>query len=161
MQRALEERRPPGRGLDNLEKELAVVWSAILGVPTEQISATTTFRSLGDEAQLRVLADEIDGEFAVALTVEELGLADTLEGMALLIKDRSRAAYGHPGPPQLIAPGDDDRVPVFCVSGMGARTIEWVRLAELLDPSLKLYAMEAPGFDSRGLPHRRVPAIAA
>src|SRR3954471_5321053 len=149
MQQLLNEPTPVGRRLNNLERGIAAAWSSVLGVPLDQIPATSEWAPLGGtEELLSALSDHIYLDLHVRADPAQLAATPALEDMALLVKKLGRAAYGHPAPPRQLAAGDPARHPVFLVAGMGAHTKSLEVLSTLLSPEIPVYGMESAAFDA-------------
>lgn len=145
-----------------LERTVAETWSTVLGI--EPIDRRDRFHELGGTS--------LDAEKSLTLLRERLALrihADvfvggpTLAELAERIEQRRRERFtgGRSTCVALRSAGADRQPPLFCFAGAGATAVGFVPLTEALPPDIPVYAFQANGFESRGIPDWTVSRAAS
>jgi len=160
---------------DEVERQLAAMFEALLGATT--VDRDSDFFALGGHSLLAVrLFNRIKKLFDVELAMSVLFEAPSVKTLGELVR-------GSPAPespsadttpisvrPQAVESrglslvpiqrGDSRRRPLFCVHGAGGNVLNFRDLALHLDPSQRLYGLQARGVDGTLSPHTSMAEMA-
>ena len=151
---------------DDIERELAALWSALLGVA--DVGVNDDFFELGGQSLVAVrLFQQMAKKYDVDLPLASLFHAPTVAKCAALLRATLDARRG-----KLLAPAasfqflvkvkqGDDRLPFFCVHGAGGNVLNFRDLARAMDPGQPFYGLQASGTDGVKPPHPTIEAMAA
>lgn len=143
------------------EFRVAIIWSKIIGI--ESLDRDDDFFALGADslaaaemlAALRaaVLVNVSAAQFAGATTIRELAaLVDAM--LRNKKRDEGRASVLVP----LATTGS--RTPLFLITGAGAPALSFLATVQAMSGDRPVYALQAHGMESRGLPDRTVAKMA-
>jgi len=133
---------PSTRPDDAIERELAQIWSKMLGKPITD--ASTNFFEAGGHSLLVVqLFNELESRFNRACDAQVFFRDPTLEGLARLI--RGCIEVDRRAPIVQLAQGDPEVRPLFLAPGVTGLALDYVHLAEALGSSIPVYALRMPG----------------
>lgn len=151
--------RAPGKNTAEAEteRELLEIWSSVLGV--EISDPRTDFYDVGGDSLLMVRI--------CAIAAERLGLDHVAISAMMTARDAATQADIAAGARRPLGGGlvvlsrRLDAPPLFFAPGAGGHVIYLRDLADALDGSRTLWALQARGLDGRSPPEREVEAIAA
>ena len=145
------------------ERQLAALWVRLTGVSA--VGREQTLVELGADSliveQMLTTAEEL---FGVDLLTSDLSEHASVAAFARLIEDRvrGRAPVSATGL-SLLRPAGPDTTPhdptVFCLAGAGGHGSLFAHLAELLDTTGAVYAIQARGLEGGGRPELSVAAM--
>ncbi|MBK7620032.1 MAG: amino acid adenylation domain-containing protein [Flavobacteriales bacterium] len=138
---------------DATEKELAVIWSAVLGV--EDIGVHDNFFDLGGHSLTGIqLLTKVEQRFGLAIEFKQLFVAPTVAQMAQLLAPSERPVAFE----QLLSlRTTGSRVPLICIHGDEAN----VFLPKYLSKDQPFYAISHQGEAGKPIAHTEVETIAA
>ncbi|MBI3977648.1 MAG: non-ribosomal peptide synthetase [Chloroflexi bacterium] len=146
-----------GTPQDGLERQLAAIWEAVLGV--RPIGARDDFFALGGHSLHAVqLFAEIERVLGRSLPPATLLQAPTIAQLADLLRQTGSVAA--PSSLVVIRPGGS-KPPLFWVHALGGHVLCYRNLARYLDPDQPVYALQARGLDGRQPPDASVEAMAS
>ena len=142
---------------DELERQLMVIWEQVLGV--KHISRTDNFFDLGGHSLLAVrLFSLIEKRFGRNLPLVTLFEAPTVEQLAGIMRQQGwEPKWGSLVP---IKP-TGSKPPFYCVHGVGGNILEYLDLANYMDPDQPFYGIQAVGLDGVKPPLESIEAMAA
>lgn len=127
-----------------IEKELATVWSEILGNP--QVGIHDNFFELGGHSLLAVkLFAEMEKRFGKNLPLSALFQAPTIRQLADVIQRAEETVSW--SPLVTIQAGDSQKLPLFCVHGAGFNVLIYRDVALNLGSDQPVYGLQARGLD--------------
>ncbi|SFT34268.1 amino acid adenylation domain-containing protein [Geodermatophilus amargosae] len=139
---------PPGTPT---ERRLERIWAEVLRL--DHVGRDESFTALGgDSLSVEEMLERVDGDLGRRLTTGNLAENPTLQQFAALV-DRAAVQGRLPrssGLVRLRPPGC--RAPVFCVAGAGGAAAFFESFAAGLGPDRGVSAIQARGFEERGLP---------
>jgi len=165
---------------DEVERELASLWQALLGVST--VGIDDDFFELGGQSLVAVrLFQRIGRKYGVDMPLSTLFQAPTIAQCATLLRDM--LGRPHPGDAvatgaaaatvsELLAPAKPsfralvaiqrggNRLPFFCVHGAGGNVLNFRDLSRALHPDQPFYGLQAAGTDGTSDPHRTIEEMA-
>ncbi|MGD8823018.1 MAG: amino acid adenylation domain-containing protein, partial [Anaerolineales bacterium] len=142
---------------DPLESQIAAIWEQILGV--QPVGRNDNFFDLGGHSLLALqLLSALRIATGVDLSVAALFQAPTVAKQARLIKKREWKPSGLALIP--IQEGGRGK-PIFFVHWAGGSVLVYRKLIQLLDPTLRIYGLQAYGMDRSVRPHTRIEQMAA
>ena len=155
---ATDERRQLGQR----ERLMAEVWSAILERDVASIGVDDDFFDIGGHSLLAIeLLIRIEDTFDRRLPLRQLFDTPTLGSLVASIDSASVDRLGRADRAVRLAPGAPDRIPVFCVAGIGSTILGWRRAAARLDDRIPLFGVEAAAFGPHQRPPKRIEVLAA
>jgi len=141
-----------------IEKELAAVWSEILGNP--QVSIHDNFFELGGHSLLAVkLFAEMEKRFGKNLPLSVLFQAPTISQLANIVQRTEETVSW--SPLVTIQAGDSKKLPLFCVHGAGFNVLIYRDVALNLGADQPVYGLQARGLDGNRPVHLSFESIAA
>jgi amino acid adenylation domain-containing protein len=145
---------------DDLERELARIWSALLGAPVTDVR--TSFFDLGGHSLLAArLLGQIERQVGVHLPLAAMVEQPTIEHLAELVRRRARRLVPASQPRSLLELSKGGaRPPLFCVHGAGGFVFNLHEVARHLSPSRPLYGLQARGAEGLGRPAARIEQMA-
>ncbi|MCJ0903469.1 alpha/beta fold hydrolase [Rhodococcus sp. ARC_M6] len=143
------------------EFRIAIIWSKIIGL--ESLDRDDDFFALGGDSlaaaemltavRAAVLVTVTGAQFATATTIRELAaLVDAM--LCNKKRDAGRASDLVP----LATEGS--RTPLFLITGAGAPALSFLAMTQAMSGNRPVYALQAHGMESRGLPDRTVSKMA-
>ena len=140
-----------------IEKELATVWSEILGNP--QVGIHDNFFELGGHSLLAVkLFAEMEKRFGKNLPLSVLFQAPTISQLTDVIQRTEEAVSW--SPLVTIQAGDSKKLPLFCVHGAGFNVLIYRDVALNLGSEQPVYGLQARGLDGNRPVHLDFKSIA-
>ena len=142
---------------DELESRLCAIWSELLGV--EPVGVTDSFLDLGGYSSQAVsllarLEDEFDRRLPLGLLFDQ----PTVEHLAALLRRNENTPQEASLVP--LRPGKA-HPPLFCIHPAGGTVFCYLQLAQLIDPAVPVYGLQALGLDGQVAPHNSIEAMAA
>ena len=147
-----------------LEREIAELWSRMLGIAASGVGRDDDFFLLGgDSLQAYELFAALRERYDVRLGLGRLfDDAATVPGMARLVESGRRRAAGPRSGRRLVRISDGgERPPLFAIPGSGGNPVGYVHLGRLLAGGQPLIGIESRGIDGSTAPLYRVEDIAA
>jgi amino acid adenylation domain-containing protein len=149
---------------DELEDELARIWSEVLGVEVRSIR--DSFFDLGGHSLLAArLMAQVEKHTGVPLPLAALLDAPTVEQLAEAIRSHRRRASRLPEEAVfahlLAIERSGSRTPLFCVHGAGGHALNLHDLARRMGAGRPFYAFQARGVDGISEPHATIPEMAS
>lgn len=166
-------------GLDPIEAAVAARFAELLAV--DALGPEDDFFALGgDSLRATLLHAQLEKEFQVALTLEELLHDPTVRGIAALVRPAEMFVASKPGRPGAAAPGRrvgprapralapvlvplreaGSRPPLFIVHGAKGLAFVSPHLLSVLEPDQPVYSLQACGLDRNQGEHRSIPRMA-
>jgi thioesterase domain-containing protein len=145
---------------DALERALADIWSAALGIP--DVGVTDDFFALGGESLAAVrIFDELQRLHRVALPLGVLFECRTVAQLASRLRGDSGSSRGA-GLWNTVVPirSAGTRPPIYCVSGLGGNPLHLHTLSDALGDDQPFYGLQHRGVDGRHEPHHSIEAMA-
>lgn len=141
-----------------LERELAVLWSEILGL--ERVGVADDFFALGGDSVLgaKLLVTLRERYPGGHLPLTALVRAPTVERMAELIENAEPEA---PEPSLVAIQASGSCAPFYFVHSLDGVVIRFAGLARRLGPEQPFYGLQARGVNGLGEPHELVEEMAA
>jgi thioesterase domain-containing protein len=172
---------------DDIERELAGVWSGLLGVA--EVGIHDDFFELGGQSLVAVrFFQRIGKKYGVDLPLATLFQAPTIAECAALLRQQLGIAEVGDGatssevqaataassdvaeaatvqrPPAFhsLVPiqRGDGRTPLFCIHGAGGNVLIFRDIAKALDPRQPVFGLQAHGIDGATEPHSTIEAMA-
>jgi amino acid adenylation domain-containing protein len=138
-----------------VERALAAVWQAVLGV--ERVGRHDDFFALGGDSMRAVEVVARARRVGLDVTLRQLFERPVLAGLAAT-EDVAAA----PTWPSLVAVRPHGaKPPLFCVPPHGGTTLVFTDLARCLGPDQPVYGLEPVGLRGEAAPHARIEAMAA
>ncbi|HEV7279867.1 MAG TPA: amino acid adenylation domain-containing protein [Pirellulaceae bacterium] len=132
---------------DEAETKLVELWQEILGLP--QVGVRDGFFELGGDSLSSVaLASRIRREFGVDLPLAQLLQANTVERMAILLRQAGEQAWS---PLVTLQPGRSG-APLFLVHPLGGNVLCYLDLVAALDQDSAIYGIQSRGVDGTTQP---------
>ena len=142
---------------DELETQLAKIWSDVLGVP--RVGVHDNFFELGGESILALrMFVQIEQTLGKKLPLATLIQANTIEALANALREDGWSAPWSALVP--IQPNGTMR-PFFCIHGVGGNVINYRALASHLGKEQPFYALQARGLDGKEMPLTTIEEMAA
>ena len=140
-----------------LEQDLCALWAGLLGV--DRVGRDDDFFELGGDSLLAAeMAAAVQEQLRLDLPLGRLAERPTVATCArILTYDPSTVTDRGvlvPVQPQ------GERPALFCLGGGGGTALAWHALSQHLGVEQPLYVAESKGLHTRGIPDRRVPAVA-
>jgi len=146
-----------GRAASATEKEMAVIWAAVLNVPA--VGPDDDFFDLGGHSLLAVrLMSRIEKTFGRRLALATLFEARTVCQLAAIVDGR-QAQLGWISLVPIQPLGS--KPPFFCVHGVGGEVLAYSALAARVAPDQPFIAFRAPGYAGTLQPLRSIEEQAA
>jgi len=149
----------------DLERELAEIWSTVLGV--EPVGRDDDLFDLGGDSFVAVqLLARINAVMRLNLASHELLQAPTIAALARSIEHHKGAADGGAMPcapqhaPLVDLRRDPSKQPLFLVHPVGGHVYVYRDLASCLGQEQRVYGLEAQGVDGRMEPLGSIPEMA-
>jgi thioesterase domain-containing protein/acyl carrier protein len=150
---------------DDLEREIAELWSKTLKLP--QVSITEDFFELGGHSLLAVkIFSEIDTNYGVNLPLAVLFENPTVQGIAARVREKQTQSRQNIVVKEQFSPivriqaGNPDRPPFFCVHGAGGNVLNFYDMVRHLDKDQPFYGIQAYGVEGKSQPLPTVEAMA-
>ncbi len=160
---------------DDIERRLATMWGTLLGAAS--VGRRDDFFELGGHSLVAVrLFARVKKAFEVDLPLATLFEAPTVEALAQVLRSRlglpsPDEVAGTPSPssssaseewsPLVTIRKGGARAPFFCVHGAGGNLLNFWDVAQLLDPELPVFGLQARGVDGRLPPAESVEEMAS
>lgn len=144
---------------NDLERELAEIWSDILQVPS--VGVLDDFFSLGGHSLLALrMMNRIRRRFGVELPLEALFPQARIRDLAAKVLTGVSSSTGSAEVLVPLSPESGGRT-FFCVHPIGGHVVCYGLLARLLSPEVSLYGLRARGVSSDSEPQSSIPEMAA
>ncbi|RFA17608.1 hypothetical protein B7R23_17085 [Subtercola boreus] len=151
------QRRHETRDGSEIETLLAGLWSDLLGV--ERIGRRDSFFTLGGHSLLAVrLISRIRQELGIELTLRDVLVQPTVEGIALLVQDKRTASGAIQGVIELNSSGTQR--PLFIVHPASGEVGSYPVLAVAIGEDTPVFGLEAAGLNEVPILHQTVEDIA-
>jgi amino acid adenylation domain-containing protein len=132
---------------DALEADLAALWKNVLGLT--ELGIHDNFFELGGHSLLAsILVAQIQTELGYQLPLAALFRAPTIASLAQCLRSERGPAFSH-----LVRLRSGDGRPVFIVHGIFGNVLQLKDLAEQINTTRPIYAIQARGADPRQEPH--------
>jgi amino acid adenylation domain-containing protein len=140
-----------------LEKQIAAIWSDILGLDT--VSVQDDFFELGGHSMIAVqVMARLEKETGKRLPLSTLLTYPTIEKLAALLEDDKPANRWKSLVP--IRP-QGTKAPIYIIHGIGLNLLNFSSLTSYMDPDQPIYGLQARGLDGTTEPLDSMEAIAA
>ncbi|MGB3513267.1 MAG: amino acid adenylation domain-containing protein, partial [Microcoleaceae cyanobacterium] len=127
---------------DDIEKQLAEIWSDILNI--HPVGIKNNFFELGGHSLLAVnLMAKIQQKFAKQLPLSTLFTNPTIEDLASLIRGKNQVSSSSLVPLQT----QGNKQPFFCVHPAGGHVFYYQELSRYLSNNQPFYGLQAQGFN--------------
>jgi amino acid adenylation domain-containing protein len=136
---------------DAAERQVARIWGAVLRL--DVVGRDESFTALGgDSLAVEEMLARLQSELGVALAAGDLAEHPTLADFTgrVVLARRGGSTDRVPNLVRLRTTGT--RAPVFCLAGAGGEAAYFEAFAAALGPDQPVYALQAHGFDERGVP---------
>jgi amino acid adenylation domain-containing protein len=142
---------------NELERQLAEIWQAVLGIP--QIGIQDNFFELGGSSlQAAHLFAEIERVFAKNLPLATLFEVQTIEQFAKILNQEGESDLW--SSVVAIQP-EGSKPPLFCIHGAGGNVLMYRRLSDYLGPDQPIFGIQPQGLDGNETPIDRIQEMAA
>ncbi|WP_457652925.1 amino acid adenylation domain-containing protein [Rhodocaloribacter sp.] len=152
---AATERPPYEPPRTEVERALAAVWQAVLGV--ERVGRRDDFLALGGDAMRAVEVAARARRAGLDVTPRRLFEHPVLADLAV----REEVAAVPTWPSLVAVQPHGAKPPLFCVPPHGGTNLVFTDLARCLGPDQPVYGLEPVGLRGEAAPHARVEAMAA
>jgi thioesterase domain-containing protein len=133
------------------ERRLEAIWSAVLRL--DHVGRDESFTALGgDSLAVEEMLVRVHDELGPSLTAADLAEHATLDRFASLVDRSARRGRPRRGNELVHLQPAGSRPPVFCFAGAGGAGAFFEAFAAGLGPDRGVYALQAHGFDERGIP---------
>jgi thioesterase domain-containing protein/acyl carrier protein len=165
---------------DEVEKELAAMWKALLGVA--EVGVNDDFFELGGQSLVAVrLFQRIGKKYGVELPLATLFQAPTIAECAVLLRGALGLAHPDDAEPSAAPPPEPtesttaspvfralvavqrggSRLPFYCAHGAGGNVLNFRDIARAMHPEQPFYGLQASGVDGVSQPHKSIEEMAS
>jgi amino acid adenylation domain-containing protein len=133
------------------ERAVEQLWAPVLKL--EAVGRDESFTALGgDSLAVEEMLARLQAELDVSLASGDLAEHPTLAEFAVLVDAARRGRRNDRVPDVVRLRTTGSRTPVFCLAGAGGEAAYFEALAGALGPDQPVYALQAHGYDARGVP---------
>lgn len=155
----LESKLPYVAPATKAEKSLALIWSEVLHIATEQLSMVANFFELGGNSISAIsLMAKVNQEFETELPLISVFQHPTIISLATLIDGRAAKSNLHPAIAPLQVNGSG--TPLFMVAGTGGFVAGFYPLVQAMGETYPVYGLEPKGIKGDAAPFLSVQELA-
>ena len=143
------------------EYRVAVIWSKIIGI--ESLDRDDDFFALGaDSLAAAEMLAALRAAVLVTVSTAQFAGATTIRELAALVDAMLRNKKRDEGRASVLVPlaTSGTRTPLFLITGAGAPALSFLATVQAMSGDRPVYALQAHGMESRGLPDRTVAQMA-
>ncbi|MDV6267291.1 alpha/beta fold hydrolase [Rhodococcus globerulus] len=143
------------------EFRVAIIWSKIIGI--ESLDRDDDFFALGaDSLAAAEMLAALRAAVLVTVSAAQFAGATTIRELAALVDAMLRNKKRDEGRASVLVPlaTSGSRTPLFLITGAGAPALSFLATVQAMSGDRPVYALQAHGMESRGLPDRTVAKMA-